>query len=421
MIVADGQPVVILPKPPGDVICGSTDVGDIPDRLGDQLVGDAGIESADGSATLAAMVPLSPGTDLVFEIVDGRDAATVAPAPLANVVSGWKSHLAASARVALPGWPDHVWPSLTSGVLGSVAQDARREMVAIGDAGDVDRIALRSVVLSSIGLDWASAATLGPLLEAVAQDRVPRESWAGIATACGRYGSVGGASDVLQRNADIVTTLVADLLTTGCGIEQIPELLRVVEMCGGPRALDDAKRLERRGVGIDRLRKLAMLGAELGEAQWNELIDSSPVGTPEDAAGVARMLTLESRRPQERRVAPAAYDALVDLRRFAGDTWSWSHLDDADSAYARGTILMALRATVVAERADSVALLPGFSERWLGRPIDVERLPVRAGRLSFSIRWHGARPALLWEARSERARASTAARSPSSRPSVHYR
>ena len=38
-------------------------------------------------------------------------------------------------------------------------------------------------------------------------------------------------------------------------------------------------------------------------------------------------------------------------------------------------------------------LAPG----WHGQPVDVEELPTAAGRLSFAVRWHGNRPALLWE------------------------
>ncbi len=44
-----------------------------------------------------------------------------------------------------------------------------------------------------------------------------------------------------------------------------------------------------------------------------------------------------------------------------------------------------------------VALLPELPETWLGQPIDVRGLATRAGSISFSVRWHGDRPAVLWE------------------------
>ncbi|HEY1734498.1 MAG TPA: hypothetical protein VGG23_08635 [Acidimicrobiales bacterium] len=34
---------------------------------------------------------------------------------------------------------------------------------------------------------------------------------------------------------------------------------------------------------------------------------------------------------------------------------------------------------------------------WIGQSVEVHGLATRAGRLSWALRWHGARPALLWE------------------------
>jgi hypothetical protein len=45
------------------------------------------------------------------------------------------------------------------------------------------------------------------------------------------------------------------------------------------------------------------------------------------------------------------------------------------------------------------ALLPdGFPPAWLGQPIEVHGLPAGpATTVSFAVRWHGERPAVLWE------------------------
>jgi hypothetical protein len=42
-------------------------------------------------------------------------------------------------------------------------------------------------------------------------------------------------------------------------------------------------------------------------------------------------------------------------------------------------------------------MLPGFDPAWLGRHLAVHDVPVRRGLVSFALRWHGARPALLWD------------------------
>ena len=44
-----------------------------------------------------------------------------------------------------------------------------------------------------------------------------------------------------------------------------------------------------------------------------------------------------------------------------------------------------------------IELLPGWSPAWWGRAIEVHDLPTPWGALSFALRWHGERPALLWE------------------------
>ena len=45
----------------------------------------------------------------------------------------------------------------------------------------------------------------------------------------------------------------------------------------------------------------------------------------------------------------------------------------------------------------TIELLPGFPAAWRGGPVEVHEAPTLYGTLSFAIRWHGARPALLWD------------------------
>jgi hypothetical protein len=51
----------------------------------------------------------------------------------------------------------------------------------------------------------------------------------------------------------------------------------------------------------------------------------------------------------------------------------------------------------VADRDDGLRIAPHVPEAWLGQGWEVHDLPTTYGRLSFAIRWHGDRPALLWE------------------------
>ncbi|MXV98150.1 MAG: hypothetical protein F4126_10010 [Acidimicrobiaceae bacterium] len=57
----------------------------------------------------------------------------------------------------------------------------------------------------------------------------------------------------------------------------------------------------------------------------------------------------------------------------------------------------ALLDCLVTESADRLVVLPAPSEVWNRAPVDARSLVTRHGVLSFSVRWHGPRPALLWE------------------------
>ncbi len=60
-------------------------------------------------------------------------------------------------------------------------------------------------------------------------------------------------------------------------------------------------------------------------------------------------------------------------------------------------MLAATRAALVGEAGSAIDVLPGFRTEWLGRNIAAHDVPLRRGLCSFAVRWHGPRPALLWD------------------------
>lgn len=62
-----------------------------------------------------------------------------------------------------------------------------------------------------------------------------------------------------------------------------------------------------------------------------------------------------------------------------------------------GHVLRSIRHLVVDEGGDTVDLLASMPAAWRGRPMAAHNVPIAAGNLSYGLRWHGPRPALLWE------------------------
>ena len=88
-------------------------------------------------------------------------------------------------------------------------------------------------------------------------------------------------------------------------------------------------------------------------------------------------------------------------RRVAGrrikEAGHWS--DVAATGDGGAPLLLAARSLLAHEGADgTVTLLGDLPPAWRGQPITVHDAPTRAGPVSYAVRWHGPRPALLWEA-----------------------
>ena len=85
----------------------------------------------------------------------------------------------------------------------------------------------------------------------------------------------------------------------------------------------------------------------------------------------------------------AAADVARSVRR-------WSTVDDRPSAAPAGIWVVPWAEQLVSDRRG--ALFPfGLPPEWAGANFEAHGLPVHGGRVSFAVRWHGARPAVLWQ------------------------
>jgi hypothetical protein len=68
---------------------------------------------------------------------------------------------------------------------------------------------------------------------------------------------------------------------------------------------------------------------------------------------------------------------------------------------ASDELLWLVRRLLVCDEPGGLVLCPVLPEGWRGQALEVHDLPTASGTLSFAVRWHGSRPALLWEVEGE--------------------
>ncbi len=104
---------------------------------------------------------------------------------------------------------------------------------------------------------------------------------------------------------------------------------------------------------------------------------------------------------------PRCLDRLTWLLDAATPTWTWPEavhprlpggcMGDGHHGWAAADFLSFVRSLLVREVAGGLSLCSLLPDAWRGHGIEVHDAPTHAGTLSFAVRWHGERPALLWE------------------------
>jgi len=87
-------------------------------------------------------------------------------------------------------------------------------------------------------------------------------------------------------------------------------------------------------------------------------------------------------------------DQLARLSKGLDDRGLWN----AGQVRSAAELVTAVRSIAVDDAGGELRVLAALPAMWRGRTIDAFALPVANGTLSYGIRWHGPRPALLWEA-----------------------
>ncbi len=364
VIEVDGVAMVRLPRQPNEA--GAMADVDLLDEVEagrdlswpDHVVG--------RSANAVCLYPLPHRTALRFVVESGAatgaenwDLARLDPETLPDADSaarGWTAVLERAARFEFPD------PGISE-----LAAAARARLV----------MAAPDLIPSLLDGDPGAGATLhglaigGHQLEC----REPLLSFAG-SFPTGYRGSADDAAEVVHGVA-IAAELLADRELGETLLTPATQLTGLVDRAGGRRGERAAGRRARAGLA----RLAVVVGQNEAAADLMSDVDERPV------ADIDRLMAMAERAAPSR--AWSADDE-------PGSDRGW------DSPAAAAEFWIAARRFLLDESRTGdgrpvIELLPNFPTAWRGGTVEVHRAPILGYRVSFAIRWHGYRPALLWD------------------------
>ncbi len=390
LVRIDGAPAVVLPRRPAAVQAGNLADGDIVDIVTRNEAGqDVAVASCpDGMATLAFLFPVPHTASLrVLIPVGDLDPAEAVRYPAVvpdadAVAAGWEIHRRGP-RFELPGrrLQQAVERARTQVLLAHDGEAVRRDGA---DEPDVEPGATEVILHAFDLLDKPA-----DVVAVVAR-------WQGrLADPSPQFDAVALTSIAshwqLHRDDTLLDWMLPEVAAAVERIDRADRRGHLADPADRRRAavaLAAAAEILARRDQPSAAAKVARLGARIGAGP-----------APEAVGPVARLLDAADSAASG---DGAAHDAVARVLAEASSTGAWPGPGRAgrgighDLAASAATIAAA-RALLVREHAGGLALLPAFPDTWYGAGVELHDAPTWFGRLSFAIRWHGTRPALLWE------------------------
>lgn len=359
-------PTLVLPRPANEA--GGTASADLVDaiRAGESLSWDREPSSCGGRGANAVLLyPLPHRTSLRFLVPAPSTGVSAAAsfdpgsAPAADAVArGWTSVVEAAGRL---GFPDSRLSALLGGARARLLLASAELAASVADLRPDAGAVLHGLALGGHGRE------LGPVLDAFA---------ATFPTELGH--SPEAAAEVV---AGLAPALVArDDRPRPELIEVAAQVTYLIERSKDPQALAAAKG------GLAEVARLA--GDETAARHIQRGLSAPPVPEPADVSALADLAS----------PAGAWSSPLPSLGSEAPPAGAWSPVRSCgDDAGRAGRFVVAARSLLIDDSGPDLVILRRFPTAWRGGNVEVHRMPTRHGELSYGVRWHGARPALLWQ------------------------
>ena len=394
----DGQALVRAGRVPVDVLVGD-DADDLELRLANRERADGAISPSASlvGSMLAVVFPLphTASLDVVVGLGEGRLPGPADLPPLDAIERGWAAHFDNTMRVDVPDervpvvvsaarrhllsgafQPADSWfwthgtepwaPAVAAAALHAWGHGlASRELLFAASGWDDLTVHARRPVAAGGSLLWAWAerlerepdpdleAVLAPWVEEVAVGLLRRPGW------------VGRRREPAEVKAWRAVGLASSAsLLSRWGDEQLgPDIVDAL-----PSLIAD--------IGDGSTLAVALAGHRLG-LQYASLrgLVSATVGLPVESE-------------------------LGALAARADATGAMASAVRSQDPGLSALVLLAVRRAMVNEPAGSggpIALLEQPDPAWMGGTLEVHDAPVAGGSVAFGVRWHGQRPALLWD------------------------
>jgi hypothetical protein len=420
-VVVDGRPAVLFERPPAHAVFGDAFFDSLTRVVANEAGSDTATSVRDplGLAQAAFVVPVPHKTSVRVVLTTGTErrvgpvADAVVP-PAAAVARGWATHAEQAARLELPDarlvacYEAAVRGMLLASGGGTVAAPVGREdRWTVADEADVVH------TMQMVGLHEGAGAVVRSRGDEFELDGWFRREQPSLSRNASVFHAVAATWN-LAGDRDTFDTVLGPTVKAAHWSERFrARRNRSIAEADAYASHDALAALATALAGVDQHEAAQDVAAFAARfvLDHERITDAAPADDRDLFVATSR--GIDVRASVERATAwflagdERALPILGWLTEVGGTNGRWptsvhprlgtgSSGSGDDPAVAAAVARMALALAVHVD-GTTVRLLPFVPESWLGSPIDVRGVPTPMGRCSFSVRWHGERPALLWE------------------------